>query len=140
MALLGVVSLVVAPLLFDNGAVLPNVPDGIFVFCYISVAFVCIFLAIFFLLRAYKVAINAPLDNDEWEYELYTALVDIAVRKNNKKLKFWYDKAQIEQIDKMVKVASENAELKLIAKRNKVVSFMVIDILNNRVTFTGLFI
>ena len=39
-----------------------------------------------------------------------------------------------------MKSASENAELKLEAKRNKLVSFKVVDTLNQRVIFTGLFI
>ena len=40
----------------------------------------------------------------------------------------------------MVKAASENAELKLETKGNKIVSFTVVDTLNNSVRFTGLFI
>ena len=76
----------------------------------------------------------------EWNYPLYDSLVDIAVRKNNKKLKFWFERAQIEQIESLVKAASENAELKLETKGNKIVSFTVVDTLNNSVRFTGLFI
>lgn len=139
MAVLGLVVLIAMPLLFDNGAIFPNMPDGIFALLYISVDFVCIVLAIVFLIRTLKVGIMAPYENNKWTYELYSSLVDISVRQNNKKLKFWYNKDQIEQIESLVKSASEKAQLKLITKRNKVVSFMVIDTLNNCVTFTGLF-
>ena len=67
-------------------------------------------------------------------------LVDISVRKNNKKLKFWYNTDQLEQIENLVKSASENAELKLETKDKKIVSFIVVDTLNKHVVFTGLFI
>lgn len=140
MAVFGLVDLIAMPLLYENDIVFSNAPQNVFLFCYISVGFVCIALAIFFLVRALKVGIMAPLENHKWTYKLYSSLVDIAVRKNNKKLKFWYDKDQLEQIESLVKSASENAELKLITKRNKVVSFVVIDTLNNRVAFTGWFI
>ena len=76
----------------------------------------------------------------EWYHPLYTSLVDISVHQNNKKHKFWYDIDQLEQIENLVKSASENAELKLETKGNKLVSFTVIDTLNNSVRFTGLFI
>jgi hypothetical protein len=59
--------------------------------------------------------------------------------KNNKKLKYWFDTDQLEQIENLVKSASENAELKLETKRNKLVSFKVIDTLYDRVVFKGLF-
>ena len=75
----------------------------------------------------------------KWYHPLYMSLVDIAVRKNNKKLKFWYYKEQIEEIENLVKSASEKAELKLETRGNKLVSFTVIDTLNNSVRFTGLF-
>ena len=82
----------------------------------------------------------APLENNKWIYELYSVLVDISVRQNNKKLKYWYNIDQFEQIEDLVKSASENAELKLETKGNKLVSFKVVDTLNQRVVFTGLFI
>jgi hypothetical protein len=114
--------------------------DGIFAVLLIIVAFGCVSLAIIFFIRAYRIALMAPLENHKWTYELYSSLVDIAVRKNNKKGKFWYDKDQLEQIEKTVKSASENAELKLETKGNKLVSFAVIDTLDNSVRFTGSFI
>ena len=137
---LGSLILIVMPFLFDNGTIFQNMSDGVFSLCYISSAVVCIALAIFFLIRAYKVALMVPLENDKWTFKIYTSLIDIAVRKNNKKLKFWYDKDQLEQIDSLVKSASENAELKLETNGKKIVSFTVIDTLNDRVIFTGLFI
>ena len=81
-----------------------------------------------------------PFKKIEWYSPLYSALVDIAVRRNNKKHKFWYDTDQLEQIEKIAKSASENAELKLETKGNKFVSFKVIDMLNDRVVYTGVFI
>ena len=76
----------------------------------------------------------------EWYSPLYFSLVDISIRQNNKKHKFWYDKEQLGQIENLVKSASKNAELKLETKGNKIISFTVVDTLNNSVRFTGLFI
>lgn len=87
---------------------------------------------------------NAPpkkiFKNTKWHYPLYTSLIDISVRRNNKKHRFWYDIEQLKQIEDLVKSASENAELKFEIKRNKMVSFTVKDTLNDCVTFTGIFI
>lgn len=139
MGVLGLVILLATPLLFDNGTIFSNMSDDVFLLCWIFAGVVCIGLDIFFLTRAINVGIMAPLENDKWRYDLYTSLVDIAVRKNNKKLKFWYNIDQLEQIENLVKSASENAELKLETKGNKVVSFAVIDTMNNSVIFAGLF-
>lgn len=139
MAVLGLTDLIAMPLLYENGIVFSNVPQNVFLFCYLSVGFVCVALAILFLIYAIKVAIMTPLENHKWIYELYSSLVDISVCQNNKKLKFWYDKDQLEQIESLVKSASENAELKLETKGNKLVSFRVVDNLNQRVIFTGMF-
>lgn len=76
----------------------------------------------------------------EWYHPLYTSLVDISVLQNNKKHKFWYDIDQLEQIEKIVTSASQYAELKLETKGSKLVSFKVVDTLNNSVRFTGYFI
>ena len=111
MGVSGLVILIAIPLLFENGTIFPNMSDDVFVLCYILSAVVCIAFAIFFLVRAYKVALMAPFENHKWISELYISLVDISVRKNNKKLKFWYNKDQIEQIENLVKSASEIAEL-----------------------------
>ena len=140
MAVLGLADLIAMPLLYENGIVFSNVTQNVFLLYYLSVGFVCIALAILFLLRALKVAIMTPLENHKWTYALYSSLVDISVRQNNKKRKFWYDKEQLEQIESLVKSASENAELKLETKENKLVSFKVVDVLNQRVIFAGLFI
>ena len=140
MVVLGFIDLIAMPLLFDNGIVFPNMSDGVFAFLCTSVALVCIAFAIFFLVSALKVGIMSPLDNRKWAYELYSSLVDISVRRNNKKHKFWYDTDQLEQIEDLVKSASGNAELKLETKGNKLVSFKVVDTLDQRVIFTGLFI
>ena len=140
MAVLGLADLIAIPLLYENGIVFSNMSQNVFLFCYLSVGFVCIALAILFFICALKVAIMAPLENHKWTYELYSSLVDIAIRRNNKKLKFCYNKDQLEQIESLVKSVSENAELKLETKENKLVSFKVVDTLNQRVIFTGLFI
>ena len=139
-AVIGLAYLFAIPLLFKNGTIFSNMSDDDFLLCWISGTIVCIAFAIFFLVRAYNVALMVPLKNHKWTYELYSSLVDIAVRRNNKKLKFWYDKGQLEQIESVVKSASENAELKLETKGNKLVLFKVVDTLNQRVIFTGLFI
>ena len=139
-AVLGLADLIAIPLLYENGIVFSNMSQNVFLFCYLSVGFVCIALAILFLICALKVGIMAPLENHKWTYELYSALVDISVHQNNKKLKYWYNIDQFEQIEDLVKSASENAELKLETKGNKLVSFKVFDTLNQRVVFTGLFI
>lgn len=139
MGVLGLVDLIAMPLLYENGTAFSNMSQNVFLFCYISVGLVCIALAILFLICALKVGKKATFENNKWTYDLYPALVDIAVRKNNKKLKFCYSKDQLEQIESLVKSASENAELKLEIKGNKLVSFKVVDTLNKRVIFTGLF-
>ena len=140
MAVFGLANLIAMPLLYENGIVFSNMSQNVFLFCYLSVGFVCIALAILFLICALKVAIIAPLENHKWRYELYSSLADIAVRKNNKKLKFCYNKDQLEQIEGLVKSSSENAELKIETKGTKLISFKVLDTLNQRVIFTGLFI
>ncbi len=140
MSVLGLVILIVTPLLFENGAILPKMSQEVFVFGYISGGIICIAFAIFFLLRAYKVALMAPFENEKWRYALYTSLVDISARRNNKKHKFWYETARLNEIENLVHSATENAELKFERKGDKLVSFEVIDTLNNRVFFTGLFI
>lgn len=143
-SVIGITVLIALPLLFGSGTIFPNMSDGFFAVLLISVAFVCVSLAIIFFIRAYRIALiialMAPLENDKWIYELYSVLVDISVRQNNKKLKYWYNIDQFEQIEDLVKSASENAELKLETKGNKLVSFKVVDTLNQRVVFTGLFI
>ncbi len=128
-----------ALLLFDKGTIFPHMSDGVFAILLLSVDIVCISLAIVFFIRAYKIALMAPFENFNRKYELYSALVDISVRQNNKKHKFWYDIDQLEQIENLVKSASENAELKLETKDDKFVSFKVVDTLNHHVIFTGLF-
>ena len=137
---LGVVIVIAMPLLFENGTIFPNMSDGVFALCYIFVAIVCIALAIFFLVRALKVALMKPWENEKWHYPLYTGLLYIAVRKNNKKRKFWYDADQLNEIEDLVHSANENAELKLERKGDKLSSFKVSDTLNDREVFNGLFI
>ena len=52
-----------------------------------------------------KMSRKKPFKKNEWHYTLYMTLVDISVRKNNKKLKFWYNTDQLEQIENLVKFA-----------------------------------
>ena len=68
-----------------------------------------------------------------------TLVIMIVTHVNSKKHKFWYNIDQLEQIENLVKAASENAELKLETNGDKIVSFTVVDKLNNSVRFTGLF-
>ena len=90
--------------------------------------------------RTAKIPRKKPFKEIEWYSPLYFSLVDISIRQNNKKQKFWYDIEQLGQIENLVKSASKNAELKLETKGNKIISFTVVDTLNNSVRFTGLFI
>ena len=83
---------------------------------------------------------NKTFKKTEWHYPLYKSLIRISVRQNGKKTKFWYEKEQLEQIENLVKKASKNAELKLETIHNKLVSFTVVDTLNDSVCFTGYFI
>ena len=87
-----------------------------------------------------KIPCQKPLKKIEWYYPLYTALVDISARRNQKKHKFWYERAQLKQIEGIVNAASEYAELKPEKKGDRFVSFTVIDTLNDHVVFTGFFI
>jgi len=81
-----------------------------------------------------------PLKKIEWNYPLYSSLVDIAVRKNYNKCKFWFKKSQLKDIETLVSNASKYTELKLEQDGDRFVSFRVIDTLNDRVIFIGLFI
>jgi hypothetical protein len=85
-------------------------------------------------------ATKRTLEAFELHHQLYTSLVDIAVRANNKKHKFWYKPDQLDKIEGLVRSATENIELKLERKSNKLVSFEVIDKQSGRLVFTGLFI
>lgn len=136
---IGLVYLFSMPLLFENGTIFPNMSEDAFLLCWISGTVVCIVLAIFFLNRALKIARLFTSQNLKWRFELSKLLVHISVRKSHKGDKFWYDIDQLEQIEKMVKSASQNAELKLEKKDNKTVSFTVVDKTNNSVIFNGLF-
>lgn len=80
------------------------------------------------------------LENIEWYFPLYDSLAELAIRQNPKKHKFWYDKGQLEQIGDAVRAASENAELRLDYRGDRLVSFTVVDTLNNLVRFTGHFV
>lgn len=139
MGVLGLVCLFAMPLLFENGTIFPNMSDDVFLLCYISVASVCIALAIFFLVRAYNVALWAPLENLEQYCALEDLLVGIAVRKNNKKGKFWYDENQLDKIEDLVHSANKNYKVELQRKGSKIVSFQVVDNSNCRVVFKGSF-
>ena len=139
MSLLGLSFLFAMIPLFENGTIFPNMSDDVFLLCYISVALVCIALAFFFLSRAYNVALWAPLENLEQYCALQDLLVDIAVRKNNKKRKFWYDENQLDKIEDLVHSANKNYKVELQRKGSKIVSFQVIDNSNCRVVFNGLF-
>ena len=137
MSALGIADLVVMPMLYEEGIALADLSDGEFLLFYFSVAIMCIAFAVFFLSRAFRVAVMAPLEQDRWRYELYNALVGMAVRKNNKKLKFWYSTDQLDRIEDLVRSASDHTELKLETKGSKLVSFQVVDMSNGRVIFTG---
>ena len=125
---------------YEKGDVLANLSDGEFALFYFFVAIMCIALAVFFLSRAFRVAITAPLAQEQWRYELYNALVGMAVRKNNKKLKFWYSTDRLDRIEDLVRSASDHTELKLETHGSKPVRFFVVDTASGRVVFTGWFV
>ena len=52
----------------------------------------------------------APYENEKWRYVLYTSLVDISVRRNNKKHKFWYKTDQLNEIQDLVHSAAETPQ------------------------------
>ena len=137
-AVIGLAYLFAMPLLFENGTIFPNMSDDDFLLCWISGTIVCIAFAIFFLSRALKVAPLSSSQDLSWHFDLYESLVHLSC-KSNKRDKFWYDIDQLEKIEKMVKSASKNAELRLEMKGNKTVSFTVVDKTNNSVIFKGLF-
>lgn len=139
MCLLEFASLITMMILGDNIALRPEMLQDDKTLCvfFLLVSVLCIALAIYFLTRAYKVAVKSSFDN--WSYALYNSLIDISVRRNNKKLKFWYEIKQLNEIENMVRYADESAELKLERKGDRIFSFHVIDTLNDRVVFTGLF-
>lgn len=139
MSILGIIDTIALPMLYEKSAVLSKMPEENFAFCYIFIAVACLAFAFFFLARAFKLAKNTLREKDKWKNELYFSLIAISIRQNNKKLKFWYSEAQLEQIEKMVKSASENAGFALETKGDKPVSFSVTDMRNNRVIFTGFF-
>ena len=140
MAVLGLADLIAMPLLYEDDTIFSNISDDVFVFFYFAVALVCLVLAIFFVSRALKVAVMAPWENDRWKYELYTSLTNISVRRNNKKHKFWYKSGQLKEIENLIYSANKNTELKFERNGNRLLSFEVIDTLNERVIFKGFFI
>ncbi len=139
-SVLGLANLFVMPLLFERGIIFPNMSDGEFALLCIAISFVLVGFAIFFFIGAFKAAMKASWEDAKWISELYCALTDISVRQNHKKQKFWYEEDQLKQIKNLVKYASQYAVLKLEKKRDKLVSFKVINTWNHRVIFTGMFI
>ena len=140
MSLLGLADLIAVPLLFENGKLFPGMSDDVFVFLLLLVAFIFVALAVFFFTRALKVGTMSSSENNSWTYELYGALIDISVRQNNKKHKYWYEREQRTEIEDMVRAASEHAKFKVIEKNGELYSFKVLDTLSDRVVFTGFFI
>jgi len=78
-------------------------------------------------------------NKSEWRYELYSCLIDISVKQNKKKHKFWFDKTQLNEIENKVSLYKDS---KLILNRidDKLTSFKVIDVSDNHIVFTGHFI
>ncbi len=142
MCVLAGASVAAMVILGENDAKRPEIlrDDLTLLFLFISVVSIFIAVAIFFLLRAYKVALMAPYENEKWRFVLYTSLVDISVRRNNKKHKFWYKSDQLKEIQDLVHSAAENVEFKLERNGDRLISFEVIDTLNDRVVFTGFFL
>ena len=58
----------------------------------------------------------------------------------NKKHKFWYKSGQLKEIEDLICSANKNTELKFERNGNRLLSFEVIDTLDERVIFKGFFI
>lgn len=142
MLILGGVSFVGMVILLKNQSKLPEALQDDTTLCliFLLVLLACTVLAVFFFYRALNVATNAPFGDFERRHELYSSLKDLSVRRNNRKLKFWYNPEQLSEIETLVQSASFNAELKLIRKGGRLVSFEVVDLHNDRTIFTGRFI
>ena len=140
MSVSGLILMIALPILYMNGVIRPIMSQNAFLLSCIAAGTVCVAIAIFFFSRAFETALMAPLEMNKWRSDLYTSLIDISIRQNNKKLKYWFDTDQLEQIENLVKAASKNAELKLTTKRDRLISFTVTDTSNARKVFKGLFI
>lgn len=114
------------------------------VFMFITV---CIWLAFYAMFArelnkrtAKNKAVKKVLENTEWHYPLYCSLIDISVRRSNKKHKFWYKPTQIDEIGALVNSAAECAELKFEKRGDKMFLFKVIDTVNDHTVFVGYFV
>lgn len=72
-----------------------------------------------------------------WRFSLYIALKDLCVRSNAKKSKSWFNTDQLPKIEAMVSAASDNARLNVEKRGDKLISFTVIDSLNDCIVFNG---
>lgn len=142
-SVLGLVWLIAVPFLFENGAHLSQTSEKTLMFYYISVAVICMVFALYFLSRALIVAVMSPTPAEkhfEIRHKLFTSLVEIAVRKNNKKRKFWFNVDQLEKIENLVSSCDENAVLEFERNGDKLISFKVVDAPDGCVLFNGLFL
>ena len=116
-------------------------PAGtLFVFIFVCILLVCLALILHFFKQALFTAAMAPYEDVKWKFDLSFSLQDIAVRKNNKKHKFWYEVSQIDKIEEILDTCGENVELKLETKGKKKVSFSIVDMNDNILVFKGYFI
>lgn len=113
---------------------------GLFVFLLICFLLLCLGFVVWFFKKALMTAAMAPYEDVKWKFDLSFSLQDIAVRKNNKKHKFWYEVSQIDKIEEILDTCGENVELKLETKGKKKVSFSIVDMNDNILVFKGYFI
>lgn len=91
MSVSGLILMIALPILYMNGVIRPIMSQNAFVLSCAAAGIVCVAIAIFFFSRAFETALMAPLEKNKWRSDLYTSLIDISVRQNNKKLKYWFD-------------------------------------------------
>jgi len=98
--------------------------------------FICAALSMLFLRRAVDALYEVP----GWKCKLFTLLTRMAVHKNDKKRKFWYNKTQIGDIEGVLKGLSDDAELLIEEKNGVPSSFKVVEKTSGEVLFEGLFL
>ena len=87
-----------------------------------------------------KASTAKKLKRTEWYFPLYSSLIELSVRRNKKKHKFWYEITQLGEIETLARAASGHAEVRVTQDGDKPVSFTVVDTLNDRGMFTGYFL
>ncbi len=142
MALIGLVGMFAIMILGDNKSILPKVlqNDNVIIFMAIAFPVICLVFAISFFRRAVNISSEAQFAPLESRFALCDSLAEIAVRKSNKKYKFWYNVDQIKEIEDIVNDSGESVEFKLEEKNGRLACFKLIDTVEKYTVFSGYFI